>query len=208
MAKGKISDLVEEMLRDFLAENGLELFYVEYVKGGAGRELRVFIDKPYDPDSEEEAHVDINDCEKVSRYLSDRLDQEDPIREAYDLIVSSPGIDRPLLREQDYIRYAGHLVEISLYQPLEDILRSPEKTELSSGEEVPVQDNSDGEDGSPEKKKKNSGKKKTKHAGKTKQLTAELVGRKDGMVTVVRDSGDTVSIPQQQIAKINLAVIF
>lgn len=118
MAKKKVKDLVAEMLKDFLAENELELFNVEYVKEGREKFLRVYIDKPEIPGGED-TYVDIEECEKVSRYLSDRLDEEDPIEENYMLEVSSPGLDRPLIKEDDYRRYAGRLVDVSLYKAVD-----------------------------------------------------------------------------------------
>ncbi len=117
-AKKKVKDIVAEMLEDFLAENGLELFNVEFVKEGRERYLRVYIDKPQTPEGEDQ-YIDINECELVSRYLSERLDEEDFIEENYMLEVSSPGLDRPLIKDSDYVRYAGRLVDISLYKPLD-----------------------------------------------------------------------------------------
>lgn len=119
MAKKKVKDIVAELLVDFLAENDLELFNVEFVKEGRERFLRVYIDKPERPDGEDE-YVDIEECEKVSRFLSDRLDEEDPIAENYMLEVSSPGLDRPLIKEDDYRRYAGRLVDVKLYKAIDN----------------------------------------------------------------------------------------
>ena len=118
MAKKKIKDIVEEMLSGFLADHELELFNLEYVKEGKARILRVYIDKPLAEDGAEQ-YVSIDECELVSRYLSDRLDEEDAIEENYTLEVSSPGIDRPLLKEQDFVRYAGRPVDVRLYKPLD-----------------------------------------------------------------------------------------
>ncbi len=92
------------------------MFNVEYVKEGRTKYLRVYIDKPEGSDEE---YVSIEECEKVSRYLSDRLDEEDFIEENYILEVSSPGMDRPLLKDSDYTRYAGRIVDINLYKGFE-----------------------------------------------------------------------------------------
>lgn len=113
MAKTKITALVPELLGDFLKERGLELYNVEYVKEGPDRFLRVYLDKISEDGTD--AYVDINECETVSRYLSDRLDEADPIEQNYYLEVSSPGLDRTLFREKDYRRFAGREVEVSLY---------------------------------------------------------------------------------------------
>lgn len=119
MAKVKIIDLVEEITTDFLKENGLELYHTEFLKEGRDWFLRVYIDKQFDEDADEEEYVSTEDCEKVSRFLSGELDRLDPIEQNYYLEVSSPGMDRPLLKERDFVRYAGRLVDISLYKAVD-----------------------------------------------------------------------------------------
>ena len=115
MAKNKIKEFVEETLRDFLNENDLELFLVEYVKEGKEKSLRVFIDK-LPLENGEERYVDISECELVSRFLSEKLDEEDPLKEQYTLTVSSPGMERPLIHDKDYVRFAGKLVDLGFYK--------------------------------------------------------------------------------------------
>ena len=115
MAKKKIKDVAADMLEGYLEANDLELFNIEYVKEGKQRFLRVYIDKPPAEDGSDR-YVNIEECEKVSRYLSEKLDEADPIEENYTLEVSSPGLDRPLIRESDYARYAGRLVDVKLYK--------------------------------------------------------------------------------------------
>lgn len=132
MAKKKITDLIEEITADFLAENGLELYNSEFVKEGRDWFLRVYIDKLPAAQRETAAeaaedaqtasnaqYVSTDDCEKVSRFLSAELDRLDPIAQNYYLEVSSPGMDRELLREKDFIRFAGEQVDISLYKALD-----------------------------------------------------------------------------------------
>lgn len=114
MAGKKVKDIVAAELEDFLSENGYELYNVEFVKEGRDWFLRVYIDFP-DPDE----YVGTEDCEKVSRYLSDVLDEKDPIAQNYYLEVSSPGMDRALIRDEDYDRYAGRVVEVSLYSAID-----------------------------------------------------------------------------------------
>lgn len=106
----KIADLVYEMVEPIAAEEQIELVDVEYVKEGGQFILRVYIDK--------EEGVTLDDCQEVSRKLSDLLDEKDPIQDAYMLEVSSPGIDRPLKKDQDFVRFAGHNVDISTYAPV------------------------------------------------------------------------------------------
>jgi len=115
MAKRKITDVAAEELSGFLAGNGYELYNIEFVKEGKDWFLRVYIDKAFGGPEE---YIGTDDCEKVSRYLSDRLDELDPIESNYYLEVSSPGLDRPLLKERDFERYAGKEVDVSLYKAI------------------------------------------------------------------------------------------
>ena len=115
MAKKKIKDIIQELTEDFLRSEGLELYNVEFVKEGKDWFLRVFIDK-LSEDTEE--YVSTDECERVSRFLSDELDRVDPIEQNYYLEVSSPGMDRQLIEPKHYAKYAGKLVEVKLYKGL------------------------------------------------------------------------------------------
>ena len=122
MAKKKITEIVEEITADFLSENGLELYNSEFVKEGKDWFLRVYIDKLPKEGADgnvEEEYVSTDDCESVSRFLSAELDRLDPIEQNYYLEVSSPGLDRALLKEKDFIRFCGHMVDISLYKAID-----------------------------------------------------------------------------------------
>lgn len=99
------------MVEPIVEQLSLELVSVEYVKEGANWYLRIYIDK--------ENGVDLDDCENASRQISDLLDQADPIPQAYFLEVSSPGIERLLQREKDFVKYSGNLVNVQLYAPME-----------------------------------------------------------------------------------------
>ena len=101
----------EEILNPIVEEYGLELVDVEYVKEGSTWYLRAYIDKP--------GGISIDDCEAVSRRLSDILDEKDYIDEAYILEISSPGLGRPLRKEKDYKRSLGEEVEIRTYRMIE-----------------------------------------------------------------------------------------
>ncbi len=94
-----------------MEENGFELVDVEYVKEGGNWYLRAYIDKP--------GGISVNDCELVSRRLSDLLDEKDYVEDAYILEVSSPGLGRPLKKEKDFKRSLGELVEIRTYRMVE-----------------------------------------------------------------------------------------
>ena len=121
MAKKKITEVVAELAGEFLAENGYELYNTEYVKEGRDWFLRVYIDKVQDADQEEQTYISTEDCEKVSRFLSEKLDEADPIEQNYYLEVSSPGMDRPPVRPEHYERYVGEEVEIRLYKAMDGV---------------------------------------------------------------------------------------
>jgi len=109
--EGPIEAVVEELARPLVEQSGLEFVGVELVKEGANRYLRVYIDK--------EGGVSFEDCEAISRAVDSRLDQILPFP-PYDFFeVSSPGLERPLKRDEDFARYAGHEVAISTYAPVD-----------------------------------------------------------------------------------------
>ena len=112
MSKKKITEIVCGMLETFLPENGFSLWDCEYVKEGPDRYLRVYIDRT------DGAYISTDDCELVSRFLDERLDEEDPIPENYILEVSSPGLDRELSKPEHFAAYRGELVDVRLYRPL------------------------------------------------------------------------------------------
>ena len=101
----------EELLIPILEKYEFELVDVEYVKEAGTWYLRAYIDKP--------GGIAINDCEVVSRELSDLLDQKDFIDDSYILEVSSPGLGRPLKKERDFARSIGAEVEIRTYRMVE-----------------------------------------------------------------------------------------
>ena len=129
MAKEDISRRVTEMLMPFLEENGLDIYKVEYKKEGPSWVLRVSLDKPADAESE---YVSIDDCEKVNVWLSGMLDENDIIERSYNLEVCSAGLDRELIKDSDYVRFAGRAVEVKTYEQIngsrlhEGVLRGKE----------------------------------------------------------------------------------
>lgn len=111
MAKREqIEQQVEALVMPIIEANQFELVDVEYVKEAGIYYLRVYVDK--------ERGITVDDCEIVSRVLSDKLDDKDFIEESYILEVSSPGLGRPLKKEKDFVRSIGKEVEIRLYKPL------------------------------------------------------------------------------------------
>ena len=114
MAKVQIRELVSQLLSGFLEEHELELYSTEFKKEGRDWYLRVFIDR-----TEPGEYISTDDCEIVSRYLSDRLDELDPIEQNYYLEISSPGIDRALTEPRHFEKYQGTLVDVKLYRPVD-----------------------------------------------------------------------------------------
>ncbi len=100
----------EQLLQPIIDANNFEIVDVEYVKEGGNYFLRAYIDK--------EGGITIDDCELVSRALSDLLDQEDFIPDSYILEVSSPGLGRQLKKDKDFNRSIGKEIEIKLYKPV------------------------------------------------------------------------------------------
>lgn len=105
----KITKIVEKLVEPILEKYGFDLVDVEFKKEGKSHFLRVYIDKP--------GGITLDDCQIVSEELSNKLDIEDPIPFSYYLEVSSPGVDRPLLSDKDFIRNKGRVVEVYLKQP-------------------------------------------------------------------------------------------
>lgn len=99
----------EQFLLPLLAEHQFELVDVEYVKEAGNWYLRSYIDKP--------GGITVDDCEVISRLLSDWLDKEDFIEDSYIMEVSSPGLGHPLKKDKDFERSLGEEVELRLYKP-------------------------------------------------------------------------------------------
>lgn len=116
MAKKKITELIEEISAEFFAQNGLKLYFCEFVKEGKDWFLRVYIDKA---GAGKDEYVSTDDCELASRFLSEKLDEIDPIPQNYYLEVSSPGMDRTLHRPEDFARFSGEQVEVNLYKAVD-----------------------------------------------------------------------------------------
>lgn len=107
----KVTELVAGLAAPIIQAQGCTLWDVEYVREAGTWFLRVYIDKA--------EGVSINDCEAVSRPLSDKLDEVDPIEGSYTLEVSSAGADRPLKKPEHFARFMGAEVEVRLYRALD-----------------------------------------------------------------------------------------
>ena len=105
----KVTDLTARLAAPIVEEQGCSLWDVEYVKEAGTWYLRVLIDK--------EGGVDMLDCEKISRALSDLLDEADPIDQSYYLEVGSPGMGRRLTRPEHYEQLKGQKCAVRLIRP-------------------------------------------------------------------------------------------
>ena len=132
----KITDQVAAFARPIVEQHGCSLWDVEYVREGSDYILRLYIDK--------EGGVDISDCEAVSRAVDPILDEQDPIPGSYQFEVCSAGLERPLKRPGDFIRFLGSPVTVKLYRPhnglkeIPGILRGYEdgKVTIEAGKET------------------------------------------------------------------------
>ena len=107
----KVTDVVAQLAQPIVEQAGCTLWDVEYVKEAGEWFLRVYIDK--------EGGVDINDCEAVSRPLSDLLVEADPIQGSYTFEVSSAGLVRPLKKPEHFAACAGQQVDVRFYRPVD-----------------------------------------------------------------------------------------
>ena len=104
----KIEEKVEELIKDKIENIGYSLYDVEYAKEGPNYYLRIFIDS--------EKGIDLNDCEKVSNEINEKLDEADYIKEQYYLEVSSPGVERILRKDRHLEQNIGKQVEAKLFK--------------------------------------------------------------------------------------------
>ena len=102
---------ITELFEPVVQSMAYELVGVEFVDSGTHRVLRVYIDRP--------EGITVDDCAAVSHQLSALLEVEDPIGQAYDLEVSSPGLDRPLFRLADFERFKGYQAKIKMLAPID-----------------------------------------------------------------------------------------
>ena len=108
-----VVETITEIVQPIVERNQFELEDIEFIKEGKNWFLRVYIDKP--------EGIDLEDCALVSEQISEHMDKinPDPIPQAYFLEVSSPGAERPLKKEEDYVNAVGEYIHISLYEPVD-----------------------------------------------------------------------------------------
>lgn len=108
--RGELQQRISDIVEPLLVREGFELVDVEIIGRGPGTIVRIYIDKP--------GGVTLDDCAYVSEAVDPMLDVEDPIETAYNLEVSSPGLDRPLRKPADFERFAGSKVKVKTYGPI------------------------------------------------------------------------------------------
>lgn len=106
---GYVKETIEKLISDL--EVDYELVDIEFKKEGSNNFLRIFLDKA--------EGITIDDCQTMSKAISDELDKTDPIKEPYYLEVSSPGLDRPLKNDKDLKRNINKDIEVKLYKSLD-----------------------------------------------------------------------------------------
>ena len=110
MQTGTTTQKVEKLILPVLEEMGLELVDLQYRREGKGWVLRLFIDR--------EGGVNLEDCSRVSHQVGDLIDIDDCIPNAYCLEVSSPGLNRPLKKERDFIKYKDRRIRLNTFAPI------------------------------------------------------------------------------------------
>lgn len=105
-----LQERLEQMLEPVIVSLGCELLLLEYSPSPKNAMLRLYIDAP--------AGITLEDCERVSKEVAGVMDVEDPIRSAYRLEVSSPGLDRPLVKPAHFQRFVGQQAKVQLMAPI------------------------------------------------------------------------------------------
>ncbi|WP_020615245.1 ribosome maturation factor RimP [Paenibacillus daejeonensis] len=131
MSRANIKTVIESMVAPYLESGGFELVDIEYVKEGSNWFLRIFVDK--------EGGIDIDECGVISEYISEQLDKDDPIKDAYFLEVSSPGAERPLKKAEDVHKSVGKHVFVTTYEPIGKLKEFEGKLLSFDGEQMVVE---------------------------------------------------------------------
>ncbi len=113
----KVTEQVASFAQPIVEQYGCSLWDVEYVREGAERYLRIYIDK--------DGGIDIDDCEKIHRAIDPILDEKDPIQGSYHFEVCSAGLERALKRPSDFQKYLGSAITVKLYRPRNGLKEIP-----------------------------------------------------------------------------------
>ena len=180
----KIADRARELVMPLAQSMGLEVVEVEFVRENAEWSLRVYIDK--------RGGVRIDDCEQLSKVFSTVLDDEDIINRAYSLVVSSPGLDRPLKTEADFRRYEDELLDVRML---------PGRLKTSYKEELPAEQ---GEKPLAPGKKARSG----HGANRADTVSGILVKFDEGRIYLKDARGGTFSLAWEDVKTAKRAIRF
>lgn len=107
----EIVDRVNSLIKGYLEENGIELVETTYRREQGGMVLRLLVDTP--------ESITIDECERLNNYLSELIDKEGVIDEHFLLEVASPGLDRALVTDRDFVWVMGKALEVSMYEPVD-----------------------------------------------------------------------------------------
>jgi len=130
LSVSKIKSIVEGFVSPFMEENGYQLVDVEYVKEGSNWFLRVYADK--------EGGIDLDDCSRITEFVSAKLDELDPISDPYFLEVSSPGAERPLKKPEDVAKAVGKHVFVTTYEPVDGAKEFEGRLDSFDGQQLQV----------------------------------------------------------------------
>lgn len=128
-------DIITEISEDIAEELGYDLVDVEYIKESGNYFLRIYVDKL--------GGITLDDCQKMSEELSEKLDEKDPIPGEYYLEVSSPGLDRPLKTDKDLKRNLNKDLELGLYRPLNNKKNYEGELKKYTDENITLEQNGD-----------------------------------------------------------------
>ena len=109
IAKHPVVERIDSQIADTLSDFGYELVHMTFGGPAANRRLTIYIDKP--------GGVTSDDCGLMAQRLSLLLETTEPIREPWTLIVSSPGVNRPLTRDEDFVHFTGHRARVTIHPP-------------------------------------------------------------------------------------------
>ena len=197
---------VEAIAAPIAEEFGTRIYDVEYVKEGEEFYLNVYIDK--------DGGVTIGDCENVSRLLSDALDKDDPIKDPYTLIVSSPGLGRALTRDRHLQQSIGQDVEIHLYKPHAETGEKDIRGELVEFDDTQIVVNADapvpakGKGKAKGRKKGAAGKPAMEAAQEAAEMTDNSSAASADETQADQSGRQRLTVGRKEIASIRLAFDF
>lgn len=199
-------DRAETIAAPIAEEFGIRIYDVEYVKEGEEYYLNVYIDK--------DGGVTIGDCENVSRLLSDALDKDDPVKDPYTLIVSSPGLGRALTKDRHLQQSIGQDIEIHLYKPHSESGEKDIRGELVEFDDTQIVVNADAPvptkgKGKAKGRKKGAAEKSAVEAvQETAEMTEKSIAESSDEKQADQSGRQRLTVGRKEIASIRLAFDF